>query len=70
MGTTPAEGPEELVGTHPAERAIYSAFRDVKPLNDLGIGLKSREAAVSGARRNGRGSFTDSGFVPITLATK
>ena len=28
----------KFLGTHPAERAIYSAFRDVNPLNDLGIG--------------------------------
>ena len=28
----------EFLGTHPAERAFYRAFRDFNPLNDLGIG--------------------------------
>ena len=28
----------EQVGTDPAKRAFYRAFRDFDPLNDLGIG--------------------------------
>ena len=29
---------EERVGTDPAKRAFYRAFRDFNPLNDIGIG--------------------------------
>ena len=36
------------MGTDPTERAFYRAFRDLNPLNDLGIGEQPREAAVSG----------------------
>ena len=35
-------------GTDPAERAFYRVFRDFSPLNDLGSGYKTREAAVTG----------------------
>ena len=28
----------EQVGTDPAKRAFYRAFRDFNPLNDIGIG--------------------------------
>ena len=38
----------ERVGTDPTERAFYRAFRDFNPLNDLGSGYKTREAAVTG----------------------
>ena len=42
-GTTPAttfaaQYLVKRVGTDPAERAFYRAFRDFNPLNDLGIG--------------------------------
>ena len=29
---------QKRVGTDPAKRAFYRAFRDLNPLNDLGIG--------------------------------
>ena len=38
------------VGTDPAKRAFYRTFRDFNPLNDLGSGYKTREAAVTGRR--------------------
>ena len=31
-------GSMERVGTHPVKRAFYRPFRDLNPLNDLGIG--------------------------------
>ena len=36
------------MGTDPTKRAFYRPFRDLNPLNDLGIGSKPRGAAVSG----------------------
>lgn len=34
-------------GTHPTERAFYRVFSDFNPQNDLEIGWKPRDAAVS-----------------------
>ena len=42
------------MGTDPAKRAFYRAFRDFNPLNDLGIGSKPRRRLFPGGRRNGR----------------
>ena len=38
------------VGTDPAQRAFYRVFRGFSPLDDLGSGYKTREAAVTGRR--------------------